>query len=489
MNSSNLIKDIIEKIKLWWKNLFKKKKIINQTKKNVLDNYKQNKKTYHNINKIDNGNKSSNIGIIYPKLSKENLELLKQKGFSLKRKILNQQNKNNNKDIEIVDLILTSLNTNEIYVNQGVELNYLLNNINKDQEFNLNTTEKLNLIKDNISSIIDKKLNDYETSIVKKAYLEYKDVNYIIVTTLIIDDLIKEINELSEDFEKNKLNKIEYEQKINKIKEKIDKLEIINNRKEITQEIEDLRKDFYTKKKDKYDLLYNDEIFINLNQQCDQLLKQAENKEKNDKLKKEKNKIININIEKEKARKKIEEKKREKQKKELEEQKDNILKRFIDMEIAHRILLLREKARKKLIKREEIINETLNYYNDFLIGETNNFIFERNRTKIEVIKLYNDITSTIYSIKKKEFIPLEHINIKLQTITEKTLENQTLLNYMIEKKYTYKIEDHETNKAVTNKLNNILKNEKDKDKNNDKSNDKVLKKEYILQKKEDKNEK
>ena len=156
------------------------------------------------------------------------------------------------------------------------------------------------------------------------------------------------------------------------------------------------------------------------------------------------------------------------------------------MEIAHKILLLREKRRKKLNSKEELINEILNYYNDFLIGENNEFRFSRNKVKTEVNKLYNDITSTICMMEKKEFIPLEHINIKLTTLTEKTLEHQTMLNYMLEKKHQYKMEEHETSKAVSSKLIRILKQEKNKEIVN--KNEKVLKKEFIT-KKENKNEK
>ena len=42
--------------------------------------------------------------------------------------------------------------------------------IKMKDDINLNTNEKLNILKDNISTIIDKKLDEYETNIIKKAY-------------------------------------------------------------------------------------------------------------------------------------------------------------------------------------------------------------------------------------------------------------------------------------------------------------------------------
>lgn len=479
MDNGNLIKDIFEKIKLWWINLFKKKKQISNKKEQIkLKEQQQTKKKYNIKLNINNENKESSLGSMYPKLNQKNKLLLTKKTNDLKRKIISLDIENNDININTIDNIIKTINNNDIYINQAIEINSLLNEINNDNELNLNTNDKLNILKDNISTIIDKKLNDYETSIIKKAYSEYDNVNYVIMTTLLIDDIIEEINELTDDFKKNKYSKAEYERKINKIKNKIDKLETINNRKEVREEIENLKKDFYTKKKDKYDLLYNEEIFINLNNKCDELLIIINNKEKEQQHIK---KVVETKIEEKKQEgKKIKEQKKnekEQKKKEELELNEKILKRFIDLEFAHKLLLLRESNRKKLTSKEEIINETIKYYNDFLLEEHQTFNFERNKIKLEVAKLYNDINNTICIIEKKEFIPLEHINIKLDALTEATLENQTILNSLIEKKHGYNMDNNENSKMVTNKLTNILNNENKKE--NIKENNKVLKKEFI----------
>ena len=439
---------------------------------------------------MDNGNKSSNIESFYPKLSNHNILLLNKKGYTLKRKIAGFNHTNKEEELQIIEDILTIMNDSTIYLNQGIEINSLLNNISNDNELNLNTHQKISILKDNISNIVNEKLGDYENNIIKKAYNEYSSVNYVIVTTLIIDDIIDEINELNKDFEKNKYSKIEYEQKINTIKEKIKNLEIINNRKEVQDEIENLRKDFYTKKKDKYDLLYNDEIFTNLNSRCDELLNLVSEKDKQEKIivkkQDEERELLKLATQKKKEEQKEKNKLKEEKEKQEQEFNENILKRFIDMEFANKLLKIRESMRKKLNTKDEIISETMNYYNEFLQGEMHQFNFERNRIKMEVAKLYNDITSTICIMEQKEFIPLEHINIKLEVLTRQTLEHQDVLNYMIEKKHQHKMEENETSRAVTTKLTNILENEKVKETN--KKDEKVLKKEYIPIKKEDHDE-
>ena len=222
MNTGTLIKDIIEKIKLWLKNFLNKKKQNIKKKQAPLKEKDKQKKVYLNKLAFDNGNKSANVGTIYPKLSKKNLELLNKKTMNLKNKIIDLENNNNN--IKIINSIIDEINQNDLYINQAIKINHLLNEINEDNDLNLNTNEKLNILKDNISLIIDKKLDDYENDIIKKAYNEYNQVNYVIMTSLMIDDIINEINELTNDFEKNKYSKAEYERRINKIKDKIDKL-------------------------------------------------------------------------------------------------------------------------------------------------------------------------------------------------------------------------------------------------------------------------
>lgn len=478
--NENFIKDLAEKMKLLWRNILNKRKIKYKKakeKKEIEEKNKHYKK--QTLNKI-------NYNLLYPKITLEEKKLLNTKCLNLKNKIFVLKQENNNLNINTINEIINSINNNEIHTNQYVNINKVLDNINNNEELKLNTNEKLEILKDNISTIIDKKLNDYEEYVLEKAYQEYNQVNYVIMTTLLINDILQEIKEVNDDYNKNKYSKIEYEQKIKKIKNKINNLKTINNRKEVREELENLQQDFFTKKNDKYNLLYNDSIFDNLEDECDKLIKNIEYKEKlekkkeeNDKIKKEeiklalnkKNKVL-----KEKEEKQKEEKQKEKKEKEYE---NNLLKRFIDQEIAKKILLLRETSRNVINTKDSVIQETINFYNNFLEGDNHEFNFEKNRLKTEIVLLYNDINHNISFIEKTDYLPLNSINIDVNSLAYATLQRKKTLNNLIEKKYSVNIDKDESSKAVKDKLTQAINNE---EKNNDKAKkdnkEKVLKKEF-----------
>ena len=88
-------------------------------------------------------------------------------------------------------------------------------------------------ISEDLSDLIDEKLTTYEKSIVEKAYNEFQEVNYVIIQTLIIDDIIKEIDKLCDDYQKNKYSDYELNDKINNIMTKINKIETNYQKKEV----------------------------------------------------------------------------------------------------------------------------------------------------------------------------------------------------------------------------------------------------------------
>ena len=79
MDPGNLIKSIIEKIKLWYKNWFVKKKKKQKEKLNAKrqEGIEKKKKIYKDAMMIIDDNKNSTIGTIYPKMSSKNIFLLK----------------------------------------------------------------------------------------------------------------------------------------------------------------------------------------------------------------------------------------------------------------------------------------------------------------------------------------------------------------------------------------------------------------------------
>ena len=147
----------------------------------------------------------------------------------------------------------------------------------------------------------------------------------------------------------------------------------------------------------------------------------------------------------------------------------------MDLELARQILLMRELIRLKKDKKD-LVKDTLESYQEFLNGENHQFNFSRNRIKTEVAKLYNDTLHNICIIEKTEYIPVEHINIKLSDLVSVTLENQERLNNLIETHKKVDINKEETSIKVNQKLNCILEKEKVRENNLEKP--KVYKKEY-----------
>ena len=130
MNISNLIKDIFEKIKLWFKNLFRKKQIKQKQKKILKTTISNSKINKYKINfGVNDEQNSSSIGTIYPKLSNKNVQLLNKKGIKLKNKVASL-NIDTKTSLNNIDEIIKNINENELSINQAIEINNLLNIIN-----------------------------------------------------------------------------------------------------------------------------------------------------------------------------------------------------------------------------------------------------------------------------------------------------------------------------------------------------------------------
>jgi len=358
------------------------------------------------------------------------------------------------------------INNNQVLVSQIDELNEMVDMTLNDEKLNFNTNEKINILKENITKLFDENLKEYEKHIIEKAYYEYEKVNYVIVTSMLIDEIYDELEVINNNYHKNRYSKKEFINKVREIEKKLERLEKINNREEVQKEIELLKNDLYTKRKDKYDLLYNKEIFINLEKQCDDVIKQIEineKKAKEVKVEKLKNdeKLKQAKVEKEKKKKEL-----EKQKEKLEEEKireENILKRFMDLELARQILTVREIEKLKKFKKENIVEDTLNSYQEFLTGDDHDFNFVRNKIKLEVAKLYNDTLRNICVLEEMPFNPVEHINIKLSDMVEETLSNQERLNNLLIVKKEVNVEETEVSMKVTEKLTGVLEKEKERE--------------------------
>lgn len=460
------LKNILLKIWEWILHFFIKKSKVK--KKKGVKKY-SNLKTKNEFKPLINRDETiENVVItmysgVYPKeLEKLNkkIEILKRKIQGVNDDTLDEELDNIKKISEIIN------NNNQVLVSHIDELSEMIDTTLKDKELNLNTNEKINVLKENITNLFDENLKDYEKHIIEKAYYEYEKVNYVIVTSMLIDEIYDEFEMINDNYHKNRYSRKDFINKVKEIEKKLERLERINNREEVQKEIELLKNDLYTKRKDKYDLLYNKEIFINLEKQCDDVIKQVEineKKAKEDKVEKQKieEKFKQEEVEKEKKKNEL-----EKQKEELEDEKlreENILKRFIDLELARQILTVREIEKLKKFKKENVVEDTLNSYQEFLTGDNNSFNFVRNKIKLEVAKLYNDTLRNICVLEEMPFNPVEHINIKLSDMVEETLSNQERLNNLLIVKKKVNVEETEVSMKVTEKLTGVLEKEKERE--------------------------
>ncbi len=371
------------------------------------------------------------------KVNKEVLEEEKDTRLTIKLLNLLIKDFSNEEKKEVIDKYQVIQKHKEEHKARIVELDKTVKVIeNSDISFvaeNEIEREVSNITNDKNEDKIEEKIDNFnkKTSIILKNIDEdfiaevlknYSKVNFITVSTTIIDKDYEILRKLEEDFKKHRFNKRYYEREINKIKRELKKIKNLRNNKEIYDHIVSLRGELYTKSKDKYDLLYNDEIITNFEKECDDLLDNVNAKV--------------IDIKKDKEEKK-------------EEKKDsyikNILLRFKDMELARLIILSLKKEDYKLLTKDDILNRINEIYTRFNRGLNNKFNFDRNKTKTELVILYNDINSLISKIEKKPFISIDHINFKMDDLLEASRVKKEELSGLLKRKsiadYDYKAFD------------------------------------------------
>ena len=171
------IKEFLLKIWTWIINFFTKKNKLKDNNKIVKkqNNIKKNSEFKPSINRDETI--SNNIIAMYPGVFPKEIEGLNKKINQIKRKILGYSDENIEEELENLAMINKAINNNQVLVNQISELNELIDITLFDEELNLNTNEKINLLKDNITNLFDENLKDYEKHIIEKAYYEYEKVN------------------------------------------------------------------------------------------------------------------------------------------------------------------------------------------------------------------------------------------------------------------------------------------------------------------------
>ena len=425
---------------------------------------------------------------IYPYAEAKELKSIDELIEKLEKEIENIDDENKEKELqdlkEIKEVIAKSMPVKEekvvdktvdikqelkekepLNIAQQEDIKEVLEEAVNDKELHIDTEEKINNIKKEINTIMDNKLNKHEKDIIEKAYYKYEKVNYVVATTVEIEELEDELKDLKENLKTNKHKKSYYVDKVKQIEKKIKRLKKINKNPKVYDELERLKDDFYTKSIDKYDLLYTKEVFINLDKQCEDILDYVDAKEKEEK-QEEKARKEQRAIEKEEEKKKqqeIEKQKeleRERIRQENEERQTNILKRYLDLKRSNSILIMNSILHNDRLAREDLIQVLQIDYDDFLMGEANEFNFERNKRKTEVGKLYNNLLEVLSREQKVPFVPIEHINYQYQELLEDTISTKEAVERMAFKKTGHDIMMDERSAMVSDKLDNELQKEK-----------------------------
>lgn len=294
-----------------------------------------------------------------------------------------------------IDRVIDEINKHQISIVVEDEIKQEIDEVVTDKDLGDGIDQKVDYFNKNALNIIDTVDNDFLNDVVK----EYNKINYVTVTTMIIDRNYQKFRKLEDNFRNHRHNKNYYEREINRIKHELKQIKSIKNKKEVSEHINRLKKELYTKSKDKYDLLYNNEVFMNFEKKCDNLLAKVN--------------VKVVDIKKEKQMEEKPKKKEDKRKEYLE----NILLRFKDLELARRLIMLSQ------VEDNELINNSMVDFIDVMCEKYSNgvggeFNFLRNKRKTELVILFNELNMAISKEKKEPFISIDHINFRMEDLEE-----------------------------------------------------------------------
>lgn len=348
-----------------------------------------------------------------------------------RKEIVNKYHDILEKDIEFknhvkeMDKVIDLINKNDITIVTENEIDREISKIINDKSID-NLDKKIDDFNAKVFEVVDSFDNDFVAEVIK----EYKTVNFITIATTIIDKNYEKFKKLEEDYKNHRFNKYYYEREINKIKHELQEIKNLKNKKEVIEHIEKLKKELYTKSKDKYDLLYNNEVFIDINKRCDMLLDKINIK------------VVDI--------KKDEVKKEQEEKVELEEDNtENILLRFQDLTLSQKIILMHQEIQLGKINNSNINIYLNNVYEDFINGIDRPFNYERNKVKTELANLYNDLNIVISAKDKKPYINVKHANFLMEDLVNAVIAKKQEVEEYIDSEKT------PNNGLVDEKLENI----------------------------------
>ena len=447
----------------------------NSSKKNIKKNNKTvTKKGVKVISKTSFINRDEDMGEshiidVYPYTEAKDLKSIDELIETLTKKVetINDEKKVEELIVinEIKENISKSVEKEPLNISQEEDIKEVLTEAINDKEIHIDTEDKIRNIQKEIDKVLDKKINKHDKDIIEKAYYKYEKVNYVVATTMEIEELEKDLKDLSDSVKRGIHKKSYYEDKVKEIEKKINRLRKINKNPKVYDELEKLKEDFYTKSIDKYDLLYSKEVFINLDKQCDNIISYINSKEKEEKIKEEerlheKEEDRLIREQKREEERELREKERERRQREKDEYQDNVIKRYLDLKKSNTILLTSLLIHHEKVKNNDIIKVLKEDYEDFLTGEENSFNFDRNKQKTEVCKLYNNLLEVLSNEQKSPFVPVEHINFPYQTLIEETIATKDAVESIAHKKTGTDIMLDSKSVAVSDKLDRELEKEK-----------------------------
>ena len=484
----NLIRKIINWIKRLFQKFFKNKKK-NSNNHNIIENNKKIKSNKVNMNTFDEtlpgyliiGNKEKDKLLytiaIMKNFLEENNEKLKEKDENELIKLIktkknfNSDEKLSMKQIEHLVSDFDTIEKKEILdkydtlIKRDNEFKVHLKEIEKTEELikkhdisimvenaiyhEISNIENDKLLMDNacvkvdnFNKLISSYIDNVDKYFLKDVMNDYNKINYVTVASKMIDNGYSRFKKLEDDYKNHRYNKYYYEREVNQLKQEMNKIKNIKNKKEVNDHIIKLRKELYTKSKDKYDLLYNNEAFMNLEKECDNLIDKLNTKV--------------VDIKKEETPEEVKEDNLEKNK-----YLENIIKRFQDLELARRIILMNQISDDELKNKNDITLFIEKMYQKFNVGQPLEFNFERNKTKTELVVLFNDINKISSLINKEPYVVVEHINFKMDELIEAVdFKNQELANLLKINKITISEENTITDKINILQEQNGIKKEK-----------------------------
>ena len=464
-----IIRMIINWIRKFFNKIFGKKKVVKKIKKNLRN--AKNKRYLKGYGAFIEESVNESLPL-YLFVNNKDKDILLKRINEVHEKIISLNMDNNKEEIMKINQLMEKIEKSNISFYQYEKINEKLDEMFIKEENKVEIMNTISKINDEIIEIVE----NFDRNIGNKVLEKYNEINYLTLSTLILDETLDEIKKLEEDYKHHRYNKYYYNRKINHIKERILNLKQYSETQDVKMEILRLREMMYLKSKDKYDLLYNDEAYINIESICNELL---------DKVNK---RIIDLksSIKAKKSEKVIEKKddlnkkdRSEKNKRHQEElQKlDNILKRFQDLELARKLILLDKDDELEFNHANDILLYLNNIYYNFLNGDKLVFNFERNKTKTELVKFYNKLNGLDCFLNKKEYIFVDHINFPLEDLIDISIEKKSMIEDKLNDKYHFNFAKNEGSILCNNKL--LLLQEKEREKNKLNSKTKVYEKKSI----------